>query len=53
MILRPPTVLLVVFLSLSLWVVLLGWLVSPWLEMYGLVVLLVLVLVTREGGNRP
>lgn len=43
---------LAVFLGLSLWAALLGWLVSPWLEMYGLVVLLALVLVTYEGRKK-
>lgn len=51
----PLFVLLAVscFLGLSLWAALLGWLVSPWLEIYGLVVLLLLVVFSSiEGGSK-
>lgn len=38
---------LAIFLGVSCWFALLGWLVSPWLEMYGLVFLLVFFCIFR------
>lgn len=50
--LRVPPTIVVAFLCLSLWAALIGWLVSPWLEMFGLVVLLVLEIVFRERRKK-